>query len=388
MNTYIVKLIPHSSIRAFPASDTLFGAICWGIDRLHGELKGFIDNIRENNNFAISSALPNYNNIFFLPMPICYDLKASQIEKIKEMVMNRQISYPFLPDSSINYVPEFNNCNEALCQVIVEYKKFKKVRYISNNLFNRFFSDNDFIFNLFKDFLDEKAIKKNPEDTLYFSQQELGGKIKIVSNLLMTTDEYDVIFKRLKSATKNVIISRNLIDRLTNSTSPAGEIFFEEEVFLKAGFYLYILIKTDNLDLLKPVFRWLEDTGIGGDRTIGKGQYRISEPKQLSAQWHKPADNKKFVALSRYLPCEDEVNIDNSTYQILPYYSKVEAQGRFKGKKDILKDIVIYFKEGSVFETNRIKECYGQLLNVKRIDNIDIYQNGVAFPVSSEVVIK
>src|SRR3990170_2545156 len=92
MKIYQIKLTPLSPFQGFPASDTLFGAICWGIKRMYGEsrlietLQGFQDNPK----FILSSSFPyiecNSNNLPFYPKPITAGLSASDIEEIAEAV--------------------------------------------------------------------------------------------------------------------------------------------------------------------------------------------------------------------------------------------------------------------------------------------------------------
>ena len=90
MKTYAVRLSPISSFQAFPASDTLFGAICWGIKRLYGDEK-LLEMLKDFNSgnprFVLSSAFPLLKNgkdtpLAFYPKPINGGLKVKDIEEI------------------------------------------------------------------------------------------------------------------------------------------------------------------------------------------------------------------------------------------------------------------------------------------------------------------
>ena len=77
MKVFRVVLKPKSSLQKIPASDTLFGALCWGIKEIYGEdkLTYLINHFDKDKSgfFIISSVLPllsdNKEEIPFYPMP-------------------------------------------------------------------------------------------------------------------------------------------------------------------------------------------------------------------------------------------------------------------------------------------------------------------------------
>ena len=120
MKIWQIKLTPLSPFHGFPSSDTLFGALCWGIKRIYNEslLTEMLEGFQENPKFIISSAFPcvaqNVDSIFFLPKPIMPGLSASDVEKMAQ-----------------------TNEKKEKVEIITQYKKFKKSEYVSQVIFNR-----------------------------------------------------------------------------------------------------------------------------------------------------------------------------------------------------------------------------------------------------------
>jgi CRISPR-associated protein Csm4 len=357
LKTYRIILKTKSSITSFPSSDTLFGAICWGIRIVYGEdgnfglnktIKSFIE---ERPLFVLSSSFPVFENenvrIFFYPKPIRKDLSSNEVEEIAK-----------------NYQEKCGNLKKSKVVIISELKKFKKVSYISEDIFKKIV-DGEKEKNLFLEYLD--------------------GKIKLVWKLLMTNEEYNKIFtdaERSKILT-NVLIQKNLLDRISFSTTPGGQIFYSNEYFLAPNVNLYFLLKTDDIDYLKPVFKYLEDSGIGRDRFTGKGNFKFSEPEEFVLPTN---EEKTFITLSRYIPKVEEIGVNKRKmyYEIISYYSKVDSIFEFKGE-DVFKDKVIYIKEGSIFEAKEKKDFYGVTPTVKKLNEKQILQYGLAFPIFGKV---
>ena len=343
MKIYQIKLTPSSSFQSFPSSDTLFGAICWGIRRIYHESSdknSLVDILREfqlNPKFVISSAFPyieeENNALPFYPRPILESISASNINKMEQT-------------------------KKKIVDIISSYKKFKKAEYVSASLFI-------------------KILNSTSEGELF--KTFYNGGIKLTGKLLMDNEEYKTIFEKLKPESKSIAVQKNSIDRLTMSTSGEGQTFYQQENFTNPAFKLHFLMKTNEIDFFRPVFRYLEDKGIGSNRTVGKGRFRIKILNRVSL-----GDNKfpKFITLSRYIPDVFELNTDSKSmyYEIFPYRSKIDSEAEFKGE-DVWKSRVMYLKEGSCFEAKEIKEYYGKLPVVKEIKGQKIYQNGLAFPV-------
>ena len=344
MKIYQIKLTPMSSFQGFPSSDTLFGAVCWGIKWMYVEsrlteiLQGFQDNTPK---FILSSSFPyieyNSNNLPFYPKPITAGLSASVIE-------------------------EMAKTKKEKVDVITKYKKFKKAEYVSQSIF-------------------ERILKGDSEKLLFQEYCKLCSKFEDFKEkkLLINEEEYTKLFSIIKPSVKTELVQKNSIDRLTMSTGEEGETFYLQEHFTSPAFKLHFLIKTDNIDFLKPVFRYLEDKGIGGNRSTGKGRFRIEVLNEVTLL--EDNSSRNFITLSRYIPDVSEILDSQSMYyEILPWRSKVDSEYEFKGE-DVWKSRVMYLKEGSCLEAKEKKEFYGRMPIVKEINGQKIYQNGIAFPV-------
>jgi CRISPR-associated protein Csm4 len=344
MNTYRIVLKPKSEITAFPSSDTLFGAICWGIRILYGEgrfkdvLGGFSSS---NPPFVLSSSFPlSASGVMFFPKP---KLNRLNPEKVRALAKERC---------------KDNQKKKALFDIMSEYKRFAKISYLSENLFN----------SILKKKADEESIFKD----------FLNGTIVTESGLMMKKEEHDFGEKKFSQDKVRV---RTKIDRLSGSTAGEGEMFHSETKTLGAGFSLFCLLKTDDINLLHPLVgedKFLSDHGIGGDRTVGLNHFDLSY-KEFDVKLN--GQGKKFVTLSRYIPRSAEINKNGDmAYDILSWVSRVDNSYDFGGER-FVKDRVFYMKEGSIFEANEKEEFYGRLMEVCEINDNRIYQNGLSFPV-------
>lgn len=351
MKTYDIKLIPISSFHSFPTSDTLFGAICWGIKRLYGEeklLKILNQFDTDSLPFLISSAFPLLENsqgdlLSFYPKPISTGLRSNDIDILANKLSN-------------------GNFKKSQVKVITEYKKYKKADYISEAL------------------LKDMILKKSDKDI--FEEYLLSDEIVVISGLLMKKSEIEKIFNGIvPEIFKLTTVQKNSIDRLSMSTGEVGQTFYQQEIYSSNCFRLHFLIETSDIDFLIPIFRYLEDEGIGGNRSTGKSMYRI----EVIGEKELPSSNNNvFMTLSRFIPLPSEVNWNNeiACYEIFPYRSKIDSDGEFMDENEnIWKNKVMYLKEGSIFKANERKEYYGYCPVVKEIQGQKIRQNGVAFPV-------
>jgi len=60
-----------------------------------------------------------------------------------------------------------------------------------------------------------------------------------------------------------------MINRFTGTTTEGGELYYYNRIFLQKGAKLYFLIKTEEIEYFKPVFKIMSDMGIGGDKSVG-----------------------------------------------------------------------------------------------------------------------
>ena len=89
------------------------------------------------------------------------------------------------------------------------------------------------------------------------------------------------------------------MDRLTYSTEGAGNTFYNQEKFFRKNETgLYFLLKTDKIDLLAPVLKFLEDSGLGTNKYTGKNHFKAEiKEKEITLN----TKGNSFVTLSKYV---------------------------------------------------------------------------------------
>lgn len=176
-----------------------------------------------------------------------------------------------------------------------------------------------------------------------------------------------------------VVNPRISIDRLSNS--PGENYFHFAEVFYKENSGLFFIVDFKDNSIEKEfmsTIRLLGDEGIGGDRTVGKGHYKIVSEEEIN--FILPTDTKYQISLSLYLPKEDEI-IDLQK----GYYEIIERKGYIYSVhcKSLRRKSVRMFKEGSVFskgKKGKIIDVTPEIYNTHRI-----YRYGLSFPLPCKI---
>lgn len=330
MKEYIIRLVPKSSFEVELHSDTLFGAICWGIRTLFGEDKlcSVLKDFNSSPPFILSSAFPwrmaDKEYKYYLPKPVLKPIPIVAFKGFAEKARNNAVAY--------------HSDKVSLIEISDKYKKYKKIRMVPLASFRK--------------------IVKNPSEQNLFA------------------DYLDGILKEPRFAYSGVS-QKNSLDRLTNSTTGTGNTFYVAEHSFREKYGLYFLLKTGNIkEYLEPVLKLLEDSGIGPNARNGKNWFSVEiEQKTLIEQQQCDA----FITLSRYIG-QELLDIKHCLYQTASVRSKVESRFEFAGE-DIWKDRVTYLTAGSVIRPTQKSEFYGGLVPVKEIDSKIIYQYGYAYPV-------
>ncbi|TXT61147.1 MAG: putative RAMP superfamily DNA repair protein [Promethearchaeota archaeon] len=324
-------------------SDTIYSALCRISDVFFGkaEYKKFIDPfLNEDPSFIISSAFPYYEaekeTIFFFPKPLIFkDFVAKNPKAIKT---------------------------------------YKKIRFVSKHLLNAFLNNDDEY--LHKNFMNEngKLKRKNliQNGQVWLSEAE--------KELIPYTED---LWKIQRSP-------RVVIDRSTKNTS----IFHYSRIHFhkgKTGLYLLIdnLKKNENIaEELITKFRYLGDTGLGGERSTGNGQFSVMLNKS-GKLFHIELDqgdnsSKRFLSLSLFLPKEEEIN--NNLIGDNNYYSIINRKGWISGTSYRRRNINM-ITEGSVLNTvnskiyGRIEEITPNILKTKHPD-YKIHRFGYSYSIN------
>jgi len=325
VNTYKIKLAPYGSMTSFPDSQTIFGSICWSIRELYGEkeLEELLDNFKDHENrFVVSSSY--VEGTFKAPMMTWATL-----------------------DEIINIGKRTDLENSELS---IKSKQLKKIEYLSEGVF--------------RSYLKGEIDRKEVAEDLILGE----GKYKLSDGTLHYKDEEIACSEYCEENSR-----RNFINRLSGTTDE-GQLFYYKRVFLPPEAELYFLIKTKNIDYFLPIFRYMSDTAIGGDKSIGVNNYKIS----CDGEFNCKKTIEENILLSKYIPYYDEVHWDKSYFGISMGYYKVESRHEFSGE-DILKDQVGYLIEGSKIVLKQDKEIYGRLPVIKELMGKKVRHNGLGF---------
>jgi len=349
MQSFEITLKPRSFVQSFsptlsfPASTTVFGAICWGIRAIWGTdaLKKLLPDFTQHSQFFfLSSTFPLLEvdglHIRFFPMP--------------------KLGVPAVEEEAKGNEFETKKRNVHLAE---KHKKFKEVKFVSESLFRKILAAELNRENLFREFVD-------------------GGYIK-AGVFLFTLEDYGIA-TQMRLLPRISPVARAAIDRVSGSTSGGGEFFYDFRL-LPGSFSGFFLLKTRDMEFLKPVFRYLEDTGIGGERSIGLNRYKI-ELTEVDLAFLN-GDSKKLVTLSQWgvNPAElDDAKANEFRYGLLPYRRKLETGFDFKNSGQLWGSKAVYFVEGSVLAVKEKKDFYGQLRASAVVGSEKVMDYGICFP--------
>jgi len=367
MKTYTVVMHPHSFFVRWPTSDTLFGALCWAYRQIYGKgrFERWLQEFQERPKFILSSVFPclvrDKNWVFFFPKPILPTLSPGKIQKIARE-SNR------LACKSVKEANKYK-FNKQVFEIGEKKDIWKKIKWVSESIFR----------NVVKaEWSTEDIIER-------LNKREIEG----IGNLLITTEERKkIILKGVENVFSIVDIQRNQIDRLTGTTAE-GMLFFVSEFHFFIGLTkLWFLVKTDKIESLVPLLRYLEDTGIGGERSVGKGHFRLEIRKEEVLEIPQLEEVNALVCLSRYIPDKTELNFVKhlSFWNLLNLRSKKDTM--FGESKRIWKSIIRCFEEGSILsfgdKANK-KEYYGCLAFTGISEPYKVYHNGFTIPIFTKI---
>jgi CRISPR-associated protein Csm4 len=366
MDTYAIYLKPKGSFVSPIHSDTLFGAICWAIRVIYGAgpLEEILAAFNGHPKFVPSSAFPYLRRgdqlVRFFPKPQLPELRSGVVEDLAKAKSKTDDT------SSLAF-------KQAVLTIVEKLKDLKNASYVSESLFQ------------------EIILGQTDMKSLYHRLKGRGSvtqDIEKLGSVLITMGGREPIDPdgELRTVLREADVQRNQIDRVAGSTVE-GLLFFDKQTFLRRDVTgMWFILRTDELDLLKPALRYLEDTGIGGERAVGKGHFEIplGEIEQISLP---EADTpNSYVSLSRYLPRDAECDFTGSplSYTVVNFRGKHES--RFPvPDQPIYKDLVRVLAEGSIFPLRERKAFYGKIERVGNLADRIVWQNGVALPVFAKI---
>ena len=184
-------------------------------------------------------------------------------------------------------------------------------------------------------------------------------------------------------------MTHNAIDRTrlgTLDTEGGGLLFHTLENYVipsakdardwSAG--LYFLVK-GNFKAIEPALRFLEHSGIAGDRGTGKGHFQIDWD---TVDLPEAATPNACMTLSLFRPKQMEAMLlDQAKDQRLLRYQLVDRQGRHLLQSDFMQKGYFFFGEGSIFPIDEIQGKFpGRNENLgKHQAGHDVFRYGRAF---------
>jgi len=326
VNVYKVYLTPYGSMTSIPDSQTLFGSICWAIRDLYGEeeLEHLLNNFETSENkFIVSTAYPD--GLYKAPMIIW-----ATLEELIEIGNRVGVKGSRLSRKS---------------------KLLKKINYFSEGVL--------------KEYLNGKLDRLKVAESIIREK----GPYSYKKGILFHSDEKIEVHDLYEEHSR-----RNMINRLSSTTTEGGELYYYKRIFTPENSRLYFLIKTNKIQYLKPVFKLLSDMGIGADKSVGANNFRL----ELAGEFNYEKSIKENILLSKYIPNYEEVDWDKSLFNIGIGSSRLESRDEFFSE-DIFKNEIIYLSEGSTIILKENKEVYGRLPVVKNLKGKRIRNNGLGF---------
>ncbi len=331
---------PKSPFRGEITTNTIFGAICWGIRKFYGgkKLKNFLNSYKSEIPFLFSSPIPidSKGNLWFLRPPLEGSIFDDTDEgKLKEI-------YPI---------------SKAFKKIsLIEWDTLKKI------LEGEIKTERQ----LFEEIV--KRVSKNGEEAK--DPQELAEAIR----------SYSDSAPKLRGETLTV---KTPINRLTN-TAKEGELHNEV-----ANIYdsFAVIFKVNNEDWFKKVKTALKVVRLGGNKTVGFGRFEFEEREEIIPEGLGDFIKKgeRLYLLAPAVP-NSLIDAENSLYEVRLERSAVDKSlGYFDAeflKVPVWKKTVAYLREGSVLKLKEPSDFVGSLKETLKVGDSSIYAYGIGFGLS------
>lgn len=324
----IVRMIPRGRfLGGLPPSDTLFGALCWGVRWTHGE-QALLDSLlvcdQGEPPFLLSSTFPY-----------------AEVDGRRTYYLPRPLDWPTLPASDT-------------LEAHVGAKRVRRVAYLSSRLHAEVLTG-----------------RLSGAEAL----AGLGTRLVLRRGFLSFAEE-PVPHLILED------VDRNAINRLSGAVEE-GALFFGQETGIAGGgaYFLLRLREPSARPLVEAALRFLEDRGIGGDASVGRGQAHIEweETDLLPEETGAP----HLMTLSLFHPSPADrahlaAHASEAAYRLVKRKGRVESL--YAPTPQPWKQTLIMLAEGSVFPRDGDRSVYGCAPVVKDVP-FRVRHNGFAYTV-------
>ncbi|MFQ6043556.1 MAG: type III-A CRISPR-associated RAMP protein Csm4 [Candidatus Poribacteria bacterium] len=213
-------------------------------------------------------------------------------------------------------------------------------------------------------------------------QGKLNEKETIQRGKIMLTDaerkELDINFVwRSGKETREARPPRVTIDRITSQTAIyfCGRVSFEGN----CGLYFWVDVRDDEYKAhLDRAIDFLSEEGLGGERSIGHGQFTFRCDKAELPTFSNPNPSQiRYLTFALYHPTEDEVCrdgvLDGATYKLIERGGWIYSPDGKSQRRRRIKML----KEGALFN----KPVAGDIVSVEPSNfPHPVYRYGLAFP--------
>jgi len=352
METLAITLRPRGATSSDLSSDTLFGAICWGMKLLG--LKPDLDTWlgQAEPPFAVSAVLP------------ARLLEGRVVMRLYPRPMTFAIGPTALAHLQVELAAAANQA-DARMRLHQQAKGLRRVAYVTEAVLQEISVGH----------LTAEAVLRHPSDYV-----QMGGLLLTVSEAAKVGSDW----RPWHSAP----VQHNHVDRVAGTTV-TGQLFYQEETRFAPDGGLWALVRASAEDaeqLIRPALRLLADTGLGGNRSVGHGLFDIAV--ETAPTLPEVPNPNGVLMLSRYLPTADEVAAIGESplaYRLTTVRGRREQRwpGIVPGASTppVYKRAVRMFEPGSVFPLVARREVFGRLAQVVRADEGGlVYQSGAAIP--------
>jgi CRISPR-associated protein Csm4 len=318
---FVVELNPHSSFKTIPKSDTIFGAICWGVAFLYGN-----ERLETNLLKPFDKRLPPFLISSTFPFVRCADR------------VIRYLPIPLLP-SPVHEILEFEELKRS--------KLLKEAHWITAGIFSDFLHGEL----SYEKLRDELCLLDDSDQRRYVLHDSIIVERTLINELSDKLRIHPtIVVEMLTCLYKPGDAMHNSIDRL-QGTVGEGALYYNPHNYFSPDTGCYFLLKVideDILEILIPALRFLEDRGIGGEVSTGQGEFDLEIiPEKL---YTEPESGNAVVILSLCHPLPEQLSqimeSNISCYQVERRKGMIES-AFFEGK-NLWKMTLLNFKEGSL----------------------------------------
>ena len=340
MERHIVLLRPLGPQASPIISHTLFGATCWALSALGEDVGQLLAAFAAAKRppFAFSGAYPYVRDrkklYLLLPRP------------------------PFrIPSAAVE-----DYAGAPIVHKVDTAKKIQKAAYLSPGVAARL-----------------RSGEWGPEDVF---RQAMLGEVVIHQDTLFLDSEAALIWRNGKPAPlwRRMVVQRNSVDRVAGATVE-GLLFQRQETFYDArrsGLWFAVWADGNHWPRLQAAFRFIADTGLGGKRSVGKGQFEFSV---LDRRWEDvfpSVEGGRFLSLSHYVPAApDESRPEAYELEVI----RQKAENRYPdGSQRVYVASLRAFRPGGLFSAAEDDRPYGRLLELGPVGSRTVYYSGLTIP--------